>query len=551
MEQADKQIRIFLNGDIVTMDPDRPTAAALAVEGDRILALGTPDELESLRAKAAEIIDLGGRTLLPGLIEPHTHPITSALLYEWADVSAFTHNSRAEVLASLSRAISQAEKGQWVTAFGYDPILIRDLAALTADELDILAPDNPVFVMIQSMHTAFVNRQALRRANIDEAAPKPVNGHFVKDRNGRLTGMVVEQGGMLPFLACMLLEGAWDGEKLMSRQLHRFARAGYTTLGAMGEFPLFPNSASTLQRLAESGPTPLRVVFLDKAADLESGSLEKTGPDSERFHRRGVKFWYDGSPYSGNMFLDQPFVNSDLMQVGLGLPRDSPGYAMLPRETLQALVEKYHDQGRQVVIHGQGDRAIREIVEVYARALARTPRSDHRHRIEHGALFPLDQLAPAARLGVCPSWHINHIYYYGEALRDDIIGPERAGRLMPFKDALRQGLRCSLHNDSPMYPPEPFKLVRTAVTRGTRRGAVIGADQAVSVAEALRAVTIDAAWQLFLDKEVGSLTPGKKADLAVLSANPLKIDPLGLDGVRVLATYSGGRKVFGSEDAPA
>ena len=543
-----KSLKVFINGDIISMDPSTPRARELAVEGDRILALGNGSDLSGLKARPdTELVDLKGKTVVPGLIEPHTHPITSSLLYQWADVSGFTHQSRREVMDALRDAVEKKEKGEWVTAFGYDPILIRELTALTADELDRLAPENPVFVMIQSMHTAFVNRAALKRAGVGEDSPQPAGGSFVKDESGRLTGMVVEQGGMLPFLFCILLESSLDGKSMLDQQLGRFAAAGYTTLGSMGEFPLFPDSVKTLKACVESGPFPMRVVYMDKALDLEAGQWEDARPDSDRFYQRGAKIWYDGSPYSGNMHLDDNFLNSELMQTGLGLPADSPGYAMMPYETLRELIGKYHDWGFQIAVHGQGDRAVREILDAFEYARNRSPRSDHRHRIEHGALFPPDQLARTLDLGLTVSWHINHIYYYGEALRDDIIGPERAARLMPFRSALDRGLRCSLHNDSPMYPPEPFKLIRTAVTRRTRRGSVIGPDQAVTVMDALKAVTIDAAWQLFLEDEIGSLTPGKKADLTILNENPLMVDPDRLDLIKVLETYSGGEKSYGRE----
>ena len=241
--------------------------------------------------------------------------------------------------------------------------------------------------------------------------------------------------------------------------------------------------------------------------------------------------------------MDHDYLNSQLMQEGLSVPKGTRGYAMIPKETLHQLVKKYHDRGMQISIHAQGDRAIREVIDVFEEVIRASPRDDHRHRLEHCALFPADQLERAARLGLTPSWHINHIYYYGEALRDEIIGADRAARMMPVADANRHGLRGSLHNDSPMYPAEPFKLMRTAVTRKTRNNQVIGADQAISAWGALKALTINAAWQLFLEDQLGSLERGKVADLVVLSENPLKTDPDHLDRIRVVETYSDGRRM--------
>ena len=180
--------------------------------------------------------------------------------------------------------------------------------------------------------------------------------------------------------------------------------------------------------------------------------------------------------------------------------------------------------------------------------LEASPRDDHRHRIEHGGLFPPDEMERAARLGLTPSWHINYIYYYGEALRDEIIGPERAAISMPMAAAREHGHRSSLHNDSPMYPAEPFRLMRTAMTRRTRSGEQIGPGQVIPVDDAIRAVTINPAWQLFLEDKVGSLEVGKLADLVVLSNNPRRINPDRLDEIKVLATWREGRRFLWAEE---
>ena len=533
---------VFFGGDIITMDDQTPVADSLAIGDGRILAVGRRNELTPLIGNNTKMIDLAGQTLMPGMIEPHTHPVVSALLYDWTDLSGFNHPSGPDTMAALRRAVEKAKPGEWVCGFGYDPILNRDLDALTVDQLDEIAPNNPVFVMIQSMHTSFVNHMAFERAGITDDTPQPAFGEYVKDASGRLTGAVIEQGAALPLLFAIMMDSAIDGAALMEEQMKRYARAGYTAVGVMGDFPCFPDAMNILRQTAERHGSPVRVAFLDKATDLENNMPANLGPDSDRFRTVGVKFWYDGSPYTGNMFLDQPFLNSNLMQKGLGIPKDTCGYSMLPKETLLQLARKYHAQGKQISVHGQGDKAVRDIIDVYEAVLKESPRPDHRHRIEHGALFPLSQLKRATDLGLTTSWHINHIYYYGEALRDDMLGPERTENLMPMGSAQQWGHINSLHNDSPMYPAEPLRLVRTAVTRTTRKGAVIGPVQGIPVKDALKAVTINAAYQLFMDDIIGSITPGKRADLVILSDNPFKIDPMKLDQIQVLETWSDGMR---------
>jgi predicted amidohydrolase YtcJ len=181
------------------------------------------------------------------------------------------------------------------------------------------------------------------------------------------------------------------------------------------------------------------------------------------------------------------------------------------------------------------------VLDAYEQALRGIERTDHRWRLEHCALITPEDVARAARLGVALSFHANHVYYYGAELRESILGAARARRLMPVGTAVRAGHRVSLHTDSPMYPPEPLRLMRTVVTRKTRTGEKLGAGEAITAEQALRAVTIDAAWQLFAEDSCGSIEPGKHADFTVLERNPLEAPPEELDEIAVTGTWLGGR----------
>ena len=449
---------IFSGGDIITVDDRNPGAEALAVVGGRIAAVGAREEVFRHRGPGTRIIDLEGTTLMPGLIEPHSHPVISALLYDWIDVSGFHNADGAAVMERLRRAAAAAEPDEWITAFGYDPILIRDLRSLDADTLDEISSTHPIFIMIQSMHTVYVNHRALEVAGIDKSTPQPEAGTWVKDGNGELTGMVIEQAAILPVMTPYLLSSQSNGEELIEKQIRRYAAAGYTTVGAMGVFPVFLDWARILKERIESDDCPIRMFVMDKATDLEQGVRVDFGGRSDRLGAGGAKFWYDGSFGTGNVLLEEPYLNSRLMQEGLGVSKDSCGSSIYPKDQFRELVQKYHDAGRQISVHAQGDRAIRDVIDVYADVLEASPRDDHRHRIEHGGLFPIDEMDRAAGLGLTPSWHVNYIYYYGDAMRDEIIGPQRAEVSFPVGAAVRRGLRGSLHNESPRDPAEPLRL---------------------------------------------------------------------------------------------
>ncbi|MFP6640758.1 MAG: amidohydrolase, partial [Myxococcota bacterium] len=488
-----------------------------------------------------EIIDLKGTCVLPGLIEPHTHPDLCAQCYSWVDVSGFTHSHVDGVEEALRGAVAQSEPGEWIFAFGLDPMLTENVGVWGRKRLDELAPDNPIAVMIQSMHTLFVNSLAFEIAGIDENTPDPAGGgRYRKDANGRLTGKVEEAVAAFSFLRFFEQAQQAVSERIW-QQYQRYAKAGLTTIGMPGLFVPLP-MLSVFEELAEREASPVRLIAYLRHHQVDQ-SGRKPGQGSDRFRVQGVKLWYDGSPYSGTMLLDEPYLESKLCCCTLGISPGTTGHANHTADELEELVTDLHRDGWQVLTHAQGDRGTRESLDLYERVLSRHERPDHRFRMEHCALISQSDLERAARLGVTPSFHINHVYYYGPELRDEIIGSERAERLMPIGSALSMGHRVSLHADSPMYPPEPFRLMRTAITRQTRKGDTIAAHEAISREQALRAITLDAAWQLFADDRVGSLTQGKLADLTLVDRNPLESPPEEMDQIEVQATWLSGRQV--------
>ncbi len=520
------------------------TAEAVAVADGRVLAVGSVDDVMAYRTTATDLVDLGGDALLPGLIEPHTHPDLCGQLYSWVDVSGFTHDSVEGVENALSHAIAQAKPGEWVYAFGLDFMLTPDLGTWDRDRLDAMAPDNPVAIMIQSMHTAFANSAALAASGIDESIEDPGDGgRFVRDANGRLTGRIEELGAMWRVLA-----QGMPGEDLLRQQVaeqyRRYAEVGITTVGMAGTF-LGGGDFATFRKLAGRDDVPLRLVAYmrhEEALDspLRPGEIEDDG----LFSVAGAKLWYDGSPYTGTMLMDEPYLETDLCCCTLGIEAGSTGRANFDPRDLREILGELHEAGWQVMTHAQGDKACRETLDLYAHVLADTPEGhSHGWRLEHCALITDADLKKAAAMGVSPSFHVDHVRWYGPELRDSIIGPQRADRLMPIQFAIDHGHRPSLHADSPMYPPGPLRLAGTAASRRTRHGDVLGPGQAISVEAAIRAITIDAAWQLGMDDEVGSIEVGKRADFTRLERNPLKVAPEEIENVEVVGTWLGGAPI--------
>jgi predicted amidohydrolase YtcJ len=539
---------VLLAREIVTMDPTRSEPAqGVAVKAGRIVFVGSrEDALAHARTGTAgaetEVVDLGDVCMLPGLIEPHTHPDLCAQMYAWIDVSGFNHPRVEQVEAVLAEAVRAAAPGEWLFAFGLDPMLTTGLGAWGRERLDAIAAANPIVVMLQSMHTVFVNSLALREAGVDDSTPDPPGGgRYQHDADGRLTGRIFEAAAFAPFLRFAAERSANGGDEPLRAQYARYARAGLTTVGTAGLFtPL--STLDAFRRFAAEPGVPIRNVTYLRHQHLDSGTFSP-GEGDDYFRIQGIKLWYDGSPYSGTMLLDEPYLDSRLCCCTLGIASGTTGHANFEPEELRALVSKLRQEGWQVLTHAQGDRGSREILDLYEHALTGHEASDHRWRLEHCALISRRDLERAARLGVALSFHVNHVHYYGPELRDSIIGPERAETLMPIGSAVRAGHRPSLHADSPMYPPEPLRLMKTAVTREARTGEQIAPGEAITSEQALRAITIDAAWQLFAEDRIGSIEPGKLADFTIVDSNPLDVEPRDLDEIEVVGTWLGGRRV--------
>ncbi|WGL15137.1 amidohydrolase [Microbulbifer bruguierae] len=534
--------RIYINGDILTVDALDTVTSALAVKGGKIIAVGTSEEITALADTHTETTDLQGKALLPGFIAVHEHPAISAVFRNFVDMSGFRHRTAAEAWQVLEGAIADTPKGEWIYAMGLDPVLLEGLQLPDRKALDQMAPHNPVFILAQSMHTAWVNSAALAAMDIDEETPDPGEGsYYGRDKNGRLNGTLVEKPALEPFLAKH--KNPFKVTTAYAGVLTDLRNAGYTSVASLGF-----NMPPWLARWAsmENLQPRIRQLFYYRGDNLSK--LSGSPRDNDDFFRvRGAKFWYDGSPYSGSMVVEQAYLDSHLAEE-LGIAHGSHGEPVISAEALRTQIQELNECGWQIAIHVQGDRAAQEylqILEQVYESLSETQQKEfitRRHRLEHGLLLSKEILPAFAKLGISPSFHINHIYYYGDALETDLLGAERTQRTLPVKSAFELGMHPTLHSDSPMFPAEPFSLMQTAISRHSRAGIRIGEAEALTPRQALRAMTINAAWQLGMEKEIGSLEVGKSADLVILDKNPLSTPVENWREIRVLETRLAGRR---------
>jgi len=368
-----------------------------------------------------------------------------------------------------------------------------------------------------------------------DASPDPEGGLIQRDAKGRPNG-VLEETAMEP-LAALLVPGALDGVKILLAGIDRYVSQGVTTA----------QSGATVAGLMQMldwaswlGVIPIRlVIFPEYTAGkaILDGELEESSWDRSRVDIGAVKLIADGSIQGYTGYLSEPYFVP---------PGDDPsfrGYPRIPRDELIEQVELFHSAGRQLAVHGNGDASIDDILDAFELAQQKHPRQDTRHIIIHAQMARDDQLVRMAKLGVVPSFFSLHTFYWGDRHRTIFMGPERAARMSPAASAIRHGLHFTIHCDTPVVPMEPLRLVWSAVNRKTRSGFVVGEAERITPMQALRAVTIDAAYQGFEEDDRGSLEPGKLADLVILSRSPLD-EPETIDEIEVLETIVGGQTVY-------
>jgi len=533
---------IFFGGHIVTMDDENPSIEAVSIHNGKISSIGTKDDIMKLRSWKTKVVNLRGKTLMPGFIEAHCHPIATAVLSQVVDISGFYYNSRSEILNKIQSAVKEASPGKWVLAFGWDPVLVSDLHKPTLAELDSISQDTPIFILTQMMHHAYVNSAVYKLAGITMDTPNPIGGgEFQKDGQGNLNGVIYEFSALQYVLDKMPKTPQGTAELLLNLQYAKYAKAGYTSISVLGPVNIAGHPLQFMENLSINGSAVRSYVYPIKNQLDGSNYLINDGNDF--FKIKGVKLYMDGSPYTGGAAFSEPYLNTDLTLNRIGLKKNHRGSTNLTEDSLLTTLTYYHRNKFQIAIHAQGEVAIQGILDAFTKILYKYPRTNHRHRIEHNALITKEQIAQAEKLGITLSFFIDHIYYYGDKL-EYIVGLERAERFMPIQSAISAGHNATIHTDNPATPIDPFRAISTAVMRKTKDDNVIlGKNERISVYDALKSITINAAWQLFEDQSRGSITIGKSADLVILSHNPLEINQEEIKNLSVISTWIDGKQV--------
>lgn len=532
---------LFTGGTIHTLEPGPAPQAVLAFGAD-VVAVGTLDECRAAAAALGaepEVVDLAGATLVPGFIDAHAHPLMLGQMMTWVDCGPARAGSIPEIVALLREAAAGTPQGRPVRGFGYEHRNLAEGRHPTRHELDEVATDREVYLMNASGHGGVVNSFTLALHGVDRDTPDPQGGVFFRDADGELTGELSDA-------ACNVLTGLHgvkighhgpnfhlaDEPEEHLRQLaaaqERFLAGGVTTIG---DAQVSRRELDMYLRLAADGGLHTRVSMyllshlLDDA--LEMGLHAAFGNDVLSF--AGIKLYADGTLGGWTAYFPDGYVGDPCRT----------GQLYHQPEEYRALVRRAHLAGLQTATHAQSPTAIEMVVGAIEDAQGERPDSDARHRIEHCGLPTPEQIDRMAAAGIWPVNQPQHHYNWGEGVTAAVGTPGE--RFNPLGELAAAGVPVTISSDAPVADPLPMEAIQAAATRVTRRGVQLGPDSlALAPLEALRAHTINAAHAIGREDDLGSIAPGKRADFAVLSADPLATHPREIAAIEVLQTWVGG-----------
>lgn len=541
---------IYTAREVVTLDPARPTAQAVAVLGDRIHAAGTLSEVTAALDGHPYRVDdrYSGHVIVPGFIAQHDHPILAALtmasvilsIEDWVlpggTVPAV--RDKADFIARLTEAVSAAPTvDEPILTWGYHPSFY---GRLTRSDLDAISTQQPILAWARSCHEMVLNSAALARGGVTADTVAGFSDTAQEQANFD-EGRFWEQGffAVLPNIGSMVA----SPERLRTGlELSRdYMRAKGITIGNEPGGILSKQVQDGVNAVFGAADMPFRWSFM-----ADGKSLIAAQPDDARViaDTEALAGWYGGmtslAPKQIKLFADGA-IYSQLMQVRDPFLDGHKGEWMMDLDQFQRAFRVYWDAGYQLHVHVNGDAGLDRVLDTLETNLRRTPRDDHRTTIVHFAVSGADQVLRIRDLGAIVSANP----YYVAALADNYgevgLGPDRADNMVRLGDVEAAGISWSLHSDMPMAPCDPLFLMWCAVNRVTSSGRVAGPAQRVSAETALRGVTINAAYSLKLEHEIGSIEPGKRANLTILGDNPLTVDPEKIRDIAVIGTVMEGR----------
>lgn len=534
----------YVNGDVITVNPNNEVVDGILIENGRILRVGSKEEILALGDGNTQIVDLEGKAMLPGFIDPHGHMVAVAQTRLLIDCSQC--RSKEELLQLLNRNVQEGSRtiGGWLLGFGYDNSQFHGQLHPTKFDLDSVSSEIPIFLSHVSGHLAVANSAALQKlgyAGENYAVPEGGVVRTVspasKEPNGVLEEnayLAAEKKRLLPAPTfSQLMDALTEAQDLYCAQ-------GITT----AQDASVDHGIHRLLLAAANGGK-LKIDVVGYAVQKATFTLLEDAGVPEResvnhYKLLGGKTWLDGSPQGKTAWLTQPYWEPPKGQ--------EPGYCGYGTQTDEAVLSYFQgciQRNLQVNVHANGDAAADQFLRCYRKALETTnPTAKLRPVMVHAQTVREDQLDQMKALGILPTFFLDHIWFWGDYYYESILGPERAEGISPAGSAVKKGIPFTLHQDPPVKMPNPLLAIHNAVNRRTQKGRVLGKEQKISVMEAIRGVTINGAYQYFEEDQKGSLEPGKYADLVILDRSPLRVSTAQIKNIQVLETIKQGETLW-------
>ncbi len=525
---------IVTNARIYTADDARPRVEALAVRGGRIAFIGSAREAEALRGAATRVVDAGGETVIPGMVDAHAHFAGLAETLRSVDLTGT--RSQAEAVARVVARATTLPPGTWIQGRGWDQNAWGDTRFPTHDALSAAVPGHPVYLTRVDGHAAWVNSAAMQRAGLTRAARDPDGGKILRDTAGAPTGVLIDRAQGLVSRAipeptrAETRQGLTDAMAVM----HRWGLTGMHDAGASRAL------IDLYDEMAAAGALPLRLYVMigDDSAALAHYFAKGpvAGAHDGRLWVRAVKLYADGAMGSRGAALLEPYSDDPN---NMGLLLSAPAH-------IRDVAARGLAAGFQVNTHAIGDRGNRVVLDAYEQALAARPTADHRFRVEHAQVLHSDDLPRFAQLGVIPSMQASHqtsdMYWVGKRL-----GPTRTLGAYAWRSLLESGVVIPNGSDFPVEAVNPLISFHAAIARQDARDWPAGGwlpEQRMTREEALKSMTLWPAYAGFQEGELGSLSVGKRADFVILDRDIMRVPAELVLGTRVRSTWLGGREVY-------
>jgi predicted amidohydrolase YtcJ len=528
---------IFYNGNVLTMVDNENNKEAIAIKNGKIIFVGDNQQIMEYKQKQTEMINLHGKTLMPGFIESHMHPTLYGTSLLEIDCRPDAAPSLVMILKKVEEGANKTKKGEWIRGWGWDDSKIPEKRYPTREELDKVAPDHPVFLKRTCAHMGVVNSKALEYSNITAETPQPKGGNIEKDENGNLTGLLQENALDLLEIPEYSMDELKEGMKLAQQD---FARWGITTVHDMA---VKRPEMKTYQSMLVKEEIDVRVrMWMWAISQMNwEGVMEEvlslgieSGFGNDKLNVQGIKFMLDGTIGGKTAAVSSPYE---------GDTNENIGILYMDQKTINQYVKLSVESGLRVSIHAIGDRAIEMALTSIEQSGTSEKLSKMRHRIEHCVLPTVSHLERIKELNIIAASSVGFIYNIGDSYFSN-LGPERMKKAFPHRSFKEYGIVAPGNSDLPITNGNPLLGVYGAVTRKTIGGQTVDNVQNISVRDALKAYTIDAAYSGFEEDLFGTIEINKYADLIVLSEDPESIPEDKIKDIKVELTMMNGRITF-------